>query len=383
MEVPYYNLPEEAIAQSPAEPRDSARLLNALAEPPVHLRVRDLPRLVDDGDVLVVNTSRVVPARLLLRKETGGAAEVLLLEALPGRRGAWEALVRPGRRLPPGTVLWAPPARVESASATPASTAPASTAPASVAEPGPSAARAAGTGPVPAKAVPAALVAVIEVGERLPGGTREVRSLVGDLSRYGELALPPYIHEPLYDPERYQTVYSERPGSVAAPTAGLHLTPALLAACRERGANVLAVDLAVGPGTFKPIKAGQVEDHEMHSERYFVPEATWSACQEAKKRGRRVVAVGTTSVRALESAASTGALEGRTELFIRPGHPFSVVDVLMTNFHQPRSTLLVLLEAFAGERWRDLYALALGGGYRFLSFGDAMVVARDVRATSC
>jgi S-adenosylmethionine:tRNA ribosyltransferase-isomerase len=388
MEVPDYNLPEEAIAQSPAEPRDSARLLNALAEPPEHLRVRDLPRLVDDGDVLVVNTSRVVPARLLLRKETGGAAEVLLLEALPGRRGAWEAMVRPGRRLPPGTVLWAPPASVESASAAPASAAPASAAPASaapagVAEPGPPEARAAGTGPVPAKAAPAALVAVIEVGERLPGGTREVRSLVGDLSRYGELALPPYIHEPLYDPERYQTVYSERPGSVAAPTAGLHLTPALLAACRERGANILAVDLAVGPGTFKPIKAGQVEDHEMHSERYVVPEATWSACQEAKKRGGRVVAVGTTSVRALESAASTGALEGRTELFIRPGHPFSVVDVLMTNFHQPRSTLLVLLEAFAGERWRDLYALALREGYRFLSFGDAMVVARDVRATSC
>ena len=374
MEVPDYNLPEEAIAQSPAEPRDSARLLNALIEPPEHLRVTDLPLLAGDGDVLVVNSSRVVPARLLLRKETGGAAEVLLLEALPGRRGAWEAMVRPGRRLPPGTVLWASPVSAEGASAAPAGVA---------SEAGPPEARAAETGPVPAQAVPAALVAVIEVGERLPGGTREVRSLVGDLSGYGELALPPYIHEPLYDPERYQTVYSERPGSVAAPTAGLHLTPAVLAACRERGANVLAVDLAVGPGTFKPIKAGQVEDHEMHSERYFVPEATWSACQEAKRRGRRVVAVGTTSVRALESAASTGALEGRTELFIRPGHPFSVVDVLMTNFHQPRSTLLVLLEAFAGERWRDLYALALGEGYRFLSFGDAMIVARDVRATSC
>ena len=380
MEVPDYNLPEEAIAQSPAEPRDSARLLNALTEPPEHLRVTDLPLLVGDGDVLVVNTSRVVPARLLLRKETGGAAEVLLLEALPGRRGAWEAMVRPGRRLPPGTVLWASPASVSSTSAGPGGEgSEAGPAEAPVAE----TAEAAEAGPVPAQVVSAALVPVIEVGERLPGGTREVRSLVGDLSGYGELALPPYIHEPLYDPERYQTVYSERPGSVAAPTAGLHLTPTVLAACRDRGANVLAVDLAVGPGTFKPIKAGQVEDHEMHAERYFVPEATWSACQEAKKRGKRVVAVGTTSVRALESAASTGALEGRTERFIRPGHSFSVVDVLMTNFHQPRSTLLVLLEAFAGERWRDLYALALGEGYRFLSFGDAMVVARNVRATSC
>ncbi len=329
MDVPDYPLPTEAIAQVPAEPRDSARLLNALRDPPEHLLVADLPGLLGEGDVVVVNTSRVVPARLVLRKRTGGAAEVLLVEPLPGPPGRWEAMVRPGRRLPPGTVLLASPG-----------------------------------------------VPVIEVGRRLPNGNREVTGLVEDLSAFGELALPPYIHEPLSDPERYQTVYSERPGSVAAPTAGLHLTPGVLAACRQRGVRVVPVDLAVGPGTFKPIKADQVEEHDMHAERYFVPEATWGACQEARRNGGRVVAIGTTAVRALESAGATGSLQGRTELYIRPGHPFSVVDVLMTNFHQPRSTLLVLLEAFAGERWRSLYALALAEGYRFLSFGDAMVVGR-------
>jgi S-adenosylmethionine:tRNA ribosyltransferase-isomerase len=326
MEVPDYELPEEAVAQVPAEPRDSARLLDALAEPPRHLHVRDLPTLVGEGDVVVLNTSRVVPARLRLRKATGGAAEVLLVEPLGGQ--AWEAMVRPGRRLPPGTVLL--------------------------------------KGPVPA----------VEVGERLPSGNRVVRGLLPDLSTLAELALPPYIHERLADPERYQTVYSQQPGSVAAPTAGLHLTEGVLDGCRARGALVVAVDLAVGPGTFKPVKAGRAEDHEMHAERYSVPEATWEACQRAKQAGRRVWAIGTTSVRALESAAATGRLGGRTDLYIRPGHHFSVVDVLMTNFHQPRSTLLLLLEAFAGPRWRELYALALREGYRFLSFGDAMVVGR-------
>jgi S-adenosylmethionine:tRNA ribosyltransferase-isomerase len=253
---------------------------------------------------------------------------VLLLEPVEGSPGTWEALVRPGRRLAPGTVLYAGDE------------------------------------------------AVVEVGGRRPDGNREVRSLVADLSVFGAVALPPYIHRALDDPERYQTVYSDEPGSVAAPTAGLHLTNEVLEGCRRRGVVVAPVDLAVGLGTFRPIKADQVDDHAMHSERYRVPERTWRACKEAT----RVVAVGTTTVRALESAAATGRLEGRTELFIKPGHPFGVVDVLMTNFHQPRSTLLVLLEAFAGPRWRELYALALAQGYRFLSFGDAMVVGRDVQA---
>lgn len=323
-DVPDYRLPPEAIAQHPVEPRDAARLLVALGAPPQHRHVSDLPELVGEGDVIVVNTSRVVPARLRLNRPNGGTAEVLLLEASPERTNCWEALVRPGRRLPPGTVL------------------------------------------------KAGDEAVVEVNDRLEGGARLVRSLVPDLFAFGEVALPPYIEAELDDPERYQTVYSERPGSVAAPTAGLHLTRSVLERCRARGAIVASVDLAVGLGTFRPIKTERVEDHSMHSERYLVPEQTWEVCRQSA----RVVAVGTTVVRTLESAAATGRLEGRTGLFIRPGHPFAVVDVLMTNFHQPRSSLLVLLEAFAGPGWRRLYELALEEGYRFLSFGDAMLVAR-------
>lgn len=298
----------------------------ALTEAPVHRHVYDLPEIVGEGDVLVVNTSRVVPARLLLQRPSGAAAEVLLLEEAPGPEGRpyWQALVRPGRKLVPGTVL------------------------------------SAGGQPV------------LEVGDRLADGARLVRSLVPDLFAFGQVALPPYVHRPLQDPARYQTVYADRPGSVAAPTAGLHLTEEVLARCRERGAAVAVVDLAVGLGTFRPIKSERVEDHSMHAERYHIPVATWEACRQA----RRVIAVGTTSVRALESAGATGRLEGKTELFIRPGHHFTVVDVLMTNFHQPRSSLLVLLEAFAGPRWRALYELALAEGYRFLSFGDAMLVPR-------
>ena len=356
MDVPEYNLPDDAIAQVPAEPRDTARLLVALGPEVQHSRVSELPGFLRDGDVLVVNTSRVVPARLRLQKQTGGAAEVLLLErrpeapaggtggpplgeaparavpaseapprqAQPSEAPAWEALVRPGRRLPPGTVLYAGGR------------------------------------------------AVVEVGERLPDGARLVRALVDDLDAFGTLALPPYITTPLADPGRYQTVYAERAGSVAAPTAGLHLTQGVLDACAARGVKVAGLDLAVGVGTFRPIKDDRVEGHTMHAERYSVPPSTWEACKHAG----RVVAVGTTTVRALESAAATGALEGSTQLYIQPGHHFSVVDVMMTNFHLPRSTLLVMLEAFAGPRWRQLYTLALADGYRFLSFGDAMLVAK-------
>ena len=321
---PDYELPGSSIAQHPLEQRDAARLLVALGGQVSHAHVRDLPVLLGPGDVVVVNTSKVVPARLALHKASGGAAEVLLLEPLPGSEGHWEALVRPGRRLPPGTVLWA------------------------------------------------GSEAVVEVGERTAEGNRVVRALTEDLERFGALALPPYIHAPLQDPERYQTVYADRPGSVAAPTAGLHLTHEVLEGCRRAGAVVVEVDLAVGLGTFRPIKQGAVEAHDMHSERYHVPEETWAACRHA----RRVVAVGTTTVRALEAAGASGQLSGRTDLFIQPGFDFGVVDVLLTNFHQPRSTLLVLLEAFAGPGWRRLYSSALEEGYRFLSFGDAMHVDR-------
>ncbi|HET9072788.1 MAG TPA: tRNA preQ1(34) S-adenosylmethionine ribosyltransferase-isomerase QueA [Acidimicrobiales bacterium] len=349
MDVPTYDLPDSAIAQTPAEPRDAARLLVAGggADPAAtarHRRVADLPDELAAGDVLVVNTSRVLPARLRLRKATGGAAEVLLLEPEPTAGGPpggspaspggeplrWRALVQPGRRLAPGTPLFA-----------------------------------GGRAPV------------AEVGERLADGMRAVRLLPAPgqtlealLAGIGTVPLPPYIHTALADPERYQTVYAERPGSVAAPTAGLHLTDEVLARCRDRGVAVASVDLAVGLGTFRPVTAERVEDHEMHEERYHVPEATLAACAAAQ----RVVAVGTTVVRALETAAATGRTSGRSDLFIRPGHTWRAVDALLTNFHQPRSTLLLLVEAFVGPRWRDLYALALAEGYRFLSFGDAMLL---------
>ena len=290
----------------------------------VHRQVADLPGLLGPGDLLVVNDSRVLPARLRVQKQSGGNVEVLLLEQRSD--GAWEALVRPGKRVPPGTVL------------------------------------------VNGEGQP-----VVEVEDRLVEGKRLVRLLAeGVPEELGVVALPPYIHEPLADPERYQTVYAARPGSVAAPTAGLHLTEELLASCRERGVGVATVDLAVGLGTFRPITAARIEDHRMHAERYRVTAETMEACRAAA----RVVAVGTTTLRALESAAR-GPLEGRTELFIRPGFDFRVVDVLLTNFHLPHSSLLVLLAAFCGGRWRGLYEVALAEGYRFLSFGDAMLVDRQ------
>ncbi|MBO0693458.1 MAG: tRNA preQ1(34) S-adenosylmethionine ribosyltransferase-isomerase QueA, partial [Acidimicrobiaceae bacterium] len=328
MHVPDYELPEAAIAQDPIEPRDAARLLVALdpGGAVAHRHVRDLPEILEPDDVVVVNTSRVLPARLHLTKSTGGAAEVLLLEPEPGVERCWVALVRPGRRLPPGTILEA------------------------------------GGEPW------------VEVGAHLEDGRRQVRLLRPEaLDRVGTVPLPPYIHHPLSDPERYQTVYADRPGSVAAPTAGLHLTDEVLSGLRERGIGVRSVDLAVGLGTFRPVTAERPEDHVMHVERYSVPASTMDACREAG----RVVAIGTTTVRALESAAATGELEGRSDLFIHGEYPFALVDVLMTNFHLPRSTLLLLLESFAGPRWRSLYSEALAAGYRFLSFGDAMLISRQ------
>src|SRR5581483_6771268 len=286
--------------------------------------VRDLPELLDDGDVLVVNETRVLPARLHLQKQTGGAVEVLLLEEIDGH---WEALVRPGRRVPPGTVLQGAPGLV------------------------------------------------VEVGDHVGDGRRRVR-VDGDLAQHGEVPLPPYIHESLADTERYQTVYATTPGSVAAPTAGLHLTDGVLDRCRSHGIIVATVDLAVGLDTFRPVTADKPEDHQIHSERYHVSQETLDTC----RRARRVVAVGTTTVRALESAAR-GPLSGRTSLFIHGDFDFQVVDVLLTNFHLPRSSLLLLLSSFAGERWRDLYKTALAEGYRFLSFGDAMLVGRAAGAS--
>ncbi len=339
-----YELPESAIAQHPLAQRDAARLLvdQGSGVAVLNKNVRDLPELLEPGDLLVLNTTRVLPARLALCKETGAAVEVLLLERLDGGSlsdsGAshWEALVRPGRKLPPGTVV----RPVE------------------------------GTG----------LEVVIE--DDLGDGRRAVTidvdgPLLDVLERFGVMPLPPYITEVLAEQERYQTVFAERPASAAAPTAGLHLTPEVLARCAERGIVRADVELVVGLGTFRPIATDQIEDHVMHGEFYRVPQETLDACARTKANGGRVVAVGTTAVRALESAAAFGTTEGRTELFIHGDYEFAIVDRLMTNFHLPKSSLIVMIDAFIGPRWRDLYADALRDGYRFLSFGDAMLLTRQ------
>ena len=328
-----YNLPTERIAQTPIEPRDSARLLVDRAPAgPEHRHVHDLPDLVQPGDLIVVNESRVVPARLPLRRSSGGAAEVLLLEPTDQHRRHWEALVRPGKRIRRGEVLF---------------------------DGG---------------------EAMIRMGERTAAGDTFHVELLGELDplvlleRHGEMPLPPYITQRLDDSDRYQTIYAEEPGSAAAPTAGLHFTPQLLDALRARGAEVVAVELHVGLDTFQPISTDNPLDHPMHSEAYRVPPPTWEACATA----RRVIAVGTTSVRALESAAALGALNGRTRLFIHRGFEWRVVDRLMTNFHMPRTTLLMMIDAFIGPRWRELYEIALADNYRFLSFGDAMLLDRHL-----
>jgi len=305
-----YDLPPELIAQRPLERRDESRLLVAdRASGEVRHRLFcDLRSELPDGALVVVNDTRVIPARIRVRRETGGEAEVLLLE--PMEDGLWEALARPTRRLRAGTRL----------------------------------------GPV-------------ELVEHRGGGRWLVR-LEGPPA--GEAPLPPYITEPLADAERYQTVYAEDPGSAAAPTAGLHFTPELLA-----GLDVERVTLHVGLDTFRPVTAEDLAGHEIHSERYRVEPDAWERIRAAE----RVVAVGTTTVRVLESLARDAPLEGRTELFITPGFDFRRVDALVTNFHLPRSTLLALVMAFAGvEETRRLYRLAIEERYRFYSFGDAMLL---------
>jgi S-adenosylmethionine:tRNA ribosyltransferase-isomerase len=254
--------------------------------------------------------------------------EVLLLEPLDeAEPHRWEALVRPSRKVPSGTEL--------------------------------------------ALGGEGSIVVEDDLGEgrRIVGLRLPVEMPVLDvLERHGEVPLPPYITTALADPERYQTTYADRAESVASPTAGLHLTRRLIGDLGAIGVPMAPVELVVGLGTFRPIGAEHVEDHQMHAERYRVPEATMDACRDAE----RVVAVGTTTVRALESAAATGELSGRTELFIHGDRPFVLVGALLTNFHQPRSSLLALVDAFIGPRWRELYTEALASGYRFLSFGDAM-----------
>lgn len=333
-----YDLPPELIAQQPVEPRDASRLL-VLHRQDGRLEHRyfyELPHYLDPGDILVLNDTRVIPARLWGQKaKTGGRVEVLLLNRL--ERDCWEVLVRPGRRVRVGTEL--------------------------VFGQGELKARVIATTPAGGR--------VLEFTYR--GNWEEI------LARWGEVPLPPYIKSGLRDPERYQTVYARHPGSAAAPTAGLHFTPRLLQTLREKGVKITYILLHVGLGTFRPVKEETVEEHRMHAEYYAVPEETAAAINAARSGGGRVVAVGTTVVRALETVATPeGRIrpgEGFTETFIYPGYRFKAIDALITNFHLPRSTLLMLVSAFAGrERILEAYRIAVQERYRFFSFGDAMLI---------
>ncbi|MFM8957204.1 MAG: tRNA preQ1(34) S-adenosylmethionine ribosyltransferase-isomerase QueA [Actinomycetota bacterium] len=326
-----YQLPQRLIAQVPVEPRDSARLLvDQGSAAPRDAVVRDLPQYLRDGDVLVVNDTKVVPARLHLARASGGAVEVLLLESLDDAHRTWEALLRPGRKMKPGEHLYA-----------------------------------ADGAPV-----------VVVLGRGVQGDTFRIEFVHADpdslIDRLGEMPLPPYITQRLSDQSRYQTVYARDAKSAAAPTAGLHFTPELLKQIREMGIPRMSVELVVGLDTFAPVTTDDPRDHVIHTESYHVPAETLAAVEAA----RRVVAVGTTATRALESVGATGKTSGRTELFITPGFSFQHVDVLLTNFHMPRTTLLLMICAFVGERWRQLYEHAVRSEYRFLSFGDAMLLDR-------
>lgn len=332
-----FYLPEELIAQTPLERRDGSRLLalDKYSGEIEHRHFYDLPDFLKAGDCLVMNNSRVLPARLIGTRKTGGMVELVLLRDLGD--GRWECLSRPGRKTKPGTEL------------------------------------SFGDGELNA-----AVEAVVE------GGNRIVRFdykgiFLEVLERLGKMPLPPYIKEELNEPERYQTVYSRELGSAAAPTAGLHFTEELLEKLRAKGVKLCYVTLHVGLGTFRPVKEDEIEDHEMHSEFCVIPEETAQAVNETKRAGGRIIAVGTTSCRTLESfAKEDGTLEacsGWTNIFIYPGYKFKCIDALITNFHLPESTLIMLVSALAGrENILNAYKTAVEERYRFFSFGDAMFI---------
>jgi len=325
-----YDLPAERIAQSPIEPRDAARLLVDRGDHVEHRQVCDLPDLLEAGDLVVVNDTKVLPARIPVRRSTGGKAEILLLEERDD--GSWEALGKPSKKLKPGDLVHAEGL-------------------------------------------------TIEMADDLGDGRRVVYLDPGDVDLHTRLAdvglppLPPYIESQIDDPARYQTVYADRPLSAAAPTAGLHFTPTVLERLGARGVDLATVELAVGLDTFRPVMVDRLDDHVMHTEWYRVPDETIAAIESA----RRVVAIGTTAVRALESWKRTGAPSGRSDLFIRRPYDWQVIDVLLTNFHLPQSTLLCLVDGFIGPRWRHLYETAIAEEYRFLSFGDAMLLGLESR----
>ncbi|MBR3153174.1 MAG: tRNA preQ1(34) S-adenosylmethionine ribosyltransferase-isomerase QueA [Clostridia bacterium] len=332
-----YDLPKELIAQVPIEKRDESRLmvLNRKDKTIEHKIFKDIIDYINEGDCLVINNTKVIPARLYGKKETGANVEFLLIKRIEG--DIWESIVRPGNKLHIGTKVIFGDGLLEA-----------------------------------------------EILELLPGGTRKVRfkyeGIFNEiLDKIGLMPLPPYIHEKLKEKDRYQTVYAKYDGSAAAPTAGLHFTPELIERLKDKGVKIARVTLHVGIGTFRPVKVENIEEHEMHSEHYYIKQEDVDIINEAKKNGKRIISVGTTSCRVLETVADEDGFlkpqEGDTQIFIYPGYRFKCIDGLITNFHLPESTLLMLVSALAGRDFiLDAYNEAVKKKYRFFSFGDAMFI---------
>ncbi|MEN9207838.1 MAG: tRNA preQ1(34) S-adenosylmethionine ribosyltransferase-isomerase QueA [Gloeomargarita sp. GMQP_bins_14] len=344
-----YPLPKELIAQSARVPRDHARLLVVYRDSHRHCQVYDLPELLRPGDLLVLNNTKVIPARLMGRRPGGGLTEFLLLE--PGEGETWRVLVRPGRRVRLGMQVT-----------------------------------------FPAQGEPQ-LIGVVQARDPETGGRwvtfqtpngalLQTTQLFPLLETLGEVPLPPYIEQFQGDPSQYQTVYAQVPGSVAAPTAGLHFTPELLERLQARGIAQGMITLHVGVGTFRPVSTSDIRQHQLHSEWIEVPAATVAKIQQTQQQGGRVIAVGTTVTRALEAAAQGGILQpttGKASLYIYPGYQWRVIDGLMTNFHLPQSSLLMLVSALIGrQRLLQLYQEAIRERYRFYSLGDAMLILPDM-----
>ena len=332
-----YELPEELIAQTPIEKRDESRLmvLDRQKQTIEHKKFKDIINYLEPGDVLVRNNTKVIPARLYGKKETGANVEFLLLNNIEG--DIWECIVRPGNKLHVGV-----------------------------------------------KVIFGDGILKAEILETMPGGTRKVKfeykGIFNEiLDKIGLMPLPPYIHEQLKEKDRYQTVYAKYNGSAAAPTAGLHFTPELLKKIEEKGVIIANVTLHVGIGTFRPVKEETVEAHQMHSEHFYIKKEDVEKINNAKENGKRVIAVGTTSCRVLETIADESGkvseTEGDTQIFIYPGYKFKCLDGLITNFHLPESTLLMLVSALAGKDYiMNAYNEAVKEKYRFFSFGDAMFI---------
>jgi S-adenosylmethionine:tRNA ribosyltransferase-isomerase len=347
-----YQLPEQLIAQNPVVPRDSARLLVVSSETGhQHSIFRDLPQLLQPGDLLVLNNTRVIPARLYGRKPGGAEVEVLLLEEQQPDR--WLALVKPGRRLKPGAQIWFDSFTEDTTQ--------------------------------PKLRLTADVLATDEPtgGRIIQFNLPERQPLYEVLEQLGQVPLPPYITESEADPEQYQTVYGDRPGAVAAPTAGLHFTPELLAQLEAKGIEQAFITLHVGVGTFRPVETDNITTHQMHGEWVEVPPETVEKIRHTQAQGGRVFAVGTTVTRALEGAAQAGTLQpyrGKVDLFIYPGYQWRVVQGLITNFHLPKSSLLMLVSALIGrKRLLELYQEAIAQNYRFYSFGDAMLILPEAK----